>query len=68
MGENKKIKMLEKRMSLEYLANKFVDIPYKERLEISEAIDLKDNCIITDLGNGYSKIEPIDKTKLFKIK
>lgn len=62
------IKISEKRMSLGYLANKFEDIPYEERLEISGAIDLRDNCVITDLGNGYSKIEPIDKTKLFKRK
>ena len=41
-------------------------LSYKERLIKSKAIDLKDNCIFTDLGNGYCKIEAIDKTKLVK--
>ena len=63
---SEKFKILNKRITREYLANPFADIPYEERLEKAGAIDLRDNCIITELPNGYSKIEPIDKNKLFK--
>lgn len=42
------------RLSRQDLADPFRNISYKERLIKAKAIDLKDNCIITDLGNGYN--------------
>lgn len=61
-----KIKVMDPPLSRQRLADPHIDIPYKEILIKSCAIDLTDNHIIIDLGNGYSKIEPIDKTKLIK--
>lgn len=42
------------------------ELTYHERLVENYAIDLKDNCIVIDLGNGYSKIGPINKNKFVK--
>ena len=53
------------RLSLEKLTNPFPIETREERLKKSGAINLQDNCKIVDLGNGYSSIEPIDKTKTF---
>lgn len=60
----KKIKFKNK--SRESLANPFSNETYHERLIKSGAIDLIDNWIIEDLGNGYSRIIIIDETKLVK--
>ena len=43
------------------------ELTYNERQVLSGSIDLKDNHIIQDLGNGFIKIIPIDKTKLIKL-
>ncbi len=48
------------------LADCNLGMSYHERLIKSGAIDLKDNHKIFDLGNGYSKIKPIDVTKKIK--
>lgn len=40
---------------------------YEERLIKSSAIDLRDNCIIHDLGNGFITTEPINKNKTIKV-
>jgi hypothetical protein len=48
------------------LANPWIGIPLEQRLIEAEVINLEDNHIITDLGNGYCTIEPIDRTKVFK--
>lgn len=61
-----KLKKSDKNLSREFLANPFIGIPYEERLEKAGAIDLRDNCEIIDLENGYSKVVAIDETKLFK--
>lgn len=60
----KKVKCINK--SRESLANPFSNETYHERLIKSSAIDLIDNCIIEDLGNGYSRTIIIDKNKLVK--
>lgn len=57
--------MKDERISREYLSNPFVNEDYKDRLIKSNAIDLRDNCIIEDLGNGYARISPIDEHKYF---
>jgi hypothetical protein len=55
-----------KRISREYLANPFSNMSYHERLVQAGAIDLIDNCIIEDLGNGYCRFVAIDESKLVK--
>jgi len=36
-----------------------------ERLKASGSVDLRNNFLITDLGNGYSKVTAIDPTKKY---
>jgi len=43
----------------------WINIPLIDRLRASGAVDLRDNCIITDLGNGYSRVTAIDPNKKF---
>jgi hypothetical protein len=54
------------REGISYLANPFCSDCYEDRLEASESIDLRDNHMVIDLGNGYVQIEPIDSSKKFK--
>lgn len=62
------IKIKNTRISREYLANPFPKSTYSSRLIKSKSIDLKENCIFEDVGNGYSKITAIDRNKLIKAK
>ncbi len=48
------------------LAEPHLKQPLEERLERAGAIDLKGNHVRESLGNGYSRIVPIDPGKLFK--
>lgn len=48
------------------LADSNLGMSYHARLLKSGAIDLKDNFKITDLGNGYSMIKPVNVTKRIK--
>ncbi|PFD32543.1 hypothetical protein CN269_04340 [Bacillus thuringiensis] len=59
--------MLEKdtNLSRRYLANPHQKQSFLERLKINNSIDLRDNRVIVDLGNGYSEIKPIDSNKRF---
>ncbi len=52
--------------SREEMANPWAGIPLIDRLIATKAVDFRDNCRIIDLGNGYGKVEAIDKTKIFK--
>lgn len=61
-----KICKSNKRITREYLANPFSNISYHERLVMAGAIDLTDNLIIEDLGNGYCRHIPIDENKKVK--
>ncbi|MFT8344292.1 MAG: hypothetical protein ABF652_23030 [Clostridium beijerinckii] len=61
-----KINSSKKRITREFLSNPFISEPWQERLKKSEAIILKDNCIIKDLGNDYNCIIPINKNKKVK--
>ena len=56
----------ENRITREYLSNKWKDIDYKDRLIKSNAVDLNNNSIIEDIGNGYIRILPKDKNKNYK--
>ena len=47
------------------LANPFMNISLEEKRNKARSIDLKDNFFMKDLGNGYSKIIPIDTNKRF---
>lgn len=60
------IEISNKRMSREYLANPFPKETYKERLIKSKSIDLRNNSVLEDLGNGYLNIKVINKEKLIK--
>ncbi len=53
------------RLSRRYLANPHQKQSFLERLKINNSIDLRNNMVITDLGNGYSEIKPIDSNKRF---
>jgi len=61
-----KICTSNKRITREYLANPFSNMSYHERLVQAGAVDLRDNCIIEDLGNGYCRLIAIDGTKKIK--
>jgi hypothetical protein len=53
-------------LTRERLENPHYGQDRKERLIKSGAIDLRDNCRIVDLGNGYVEITPIDPSKKIK--
>lgn len=53
------------KLSREKLANPH-EGDYYERLIKSDAIDLTDNYEAIDLGNGFSRIVPIDENKKVK--
>ncbi|MFZ4452104.1 hypothetical protein [Salibacterium aidingense] len=55
-----------KKMSRKYLANPQQDKSYRARLFSNKSIDLRDNIVIADLGNGYGDINPKDENKRFK--
>lgn len=65
-GGNVKKDIRSEFLTRQKLENPFSHMNYHERLVKSKAIDLTDNMIIEDLGNAYSKITAIDKTKLVK--
>jgi hypothetical protein len=56
----------DKRISRQDLDNPFHNMSYHDRLVKTGAIDLTDNCIIENLGNGYEKIKIIDESKKVK--
>jgi hypothetical protein len=62
----KQIKCSDKRITRESLANPFSNMTYHDRLVQAGAIDLRDNCIIEYLGNGYCRHIAIDESKLVK--
>lgn len=53
-------------LSRNWMANKHQHIPLHERLKEKQSVDLRDNHVIVDLGNGYDAIVPIDNKKKFK--
>ncbi len=61
-----KIVVKSKTLSRKQLANPFSSDTLHERLVQKGAIDLRDNKIITHLGNGYCTIEPINYKKRFQ--
>ena len=61
-----KIVVKTKSVSRHQLANPFSSDTLHQRLVEKGAIDLRDNKVITHLGNGYCTIQPIDYNKKFK--
>lgn len=53
-------------LSRKYLANPHQDKSFIERLKSNKSIDLRENMVIIELGNGYSDIKPLDENKRFK--
>ncbi|KMY52362.1 hypothetical protein AC625_14420 [Peribacillus loiseleuriae] len=52
-------------LSRKFLANPHQDKSFIERLKNNKSIDLRNNMITVDLGNGYEDIIPIDTNKKF---
>lgn len=52
------------KLTRQYLANPF-KISLEEKRVNAKSVNLKDNFYIEDLGNGYSRIIPIDNNKRF---
>lgn len=50
--------------SRESLADPFQNVSYYERLKMANSINLENNHTIEELGDGYIKIQPIDKNKI----
>lgn len=55
-----------KTLSREWLSNPHSDLPLFKRLEKNGSVTLIKNSKVTDLGNGYDKIEPVNSEKQFK--
>ncbi|OOB78476.1 MAG: hypothetical protein BEN19_08930 [Epulopiscium sp. Nuni2H_MBin003] len=60
----KKIIISSSRHSREHLCNPYTEISLADRMTKSKCIDYVNNSHLVDLGNGYSKIVPIDVNKL----
>lgn len=58
--------ILDHSLSREYLSNPHPVSTHKQRLIESHAVDLTNNYKMTDFGNGYSSIVPLDETKYIK--
>jgi hypothetical protein len=55
-----------KTLSREWLSNPHSDLPLLKRLEKNGSVNLIQNNKVTEFGNGYDKIEPINSDKRFK--
>ena len=62
----KNIVINNKPLDRQDLSNKYRNMPYHERLKKAKAIDLRENSCFIDLGNGYGKFKPTDKSKIVK--
>jgi hypothetical protein len=60
----RKIVCKKKKKTRKDLANPFRHMSYHERLAKVKAVDLTDNFVVEDLGNGYDRIKPIDESKI----
>ncbi|WP_255293840.1 hypothetical protein [Priestia megaterium] len=54
-----------KALSSKWLSNPHQELSLHERLKRKQSIDLRDNHIIVDLGNGYDEIKPINPDKRY---
>jgi hypothetical protein len=48
------------------LSNPFANVPLYDRLTEKQAVDLRNNKIVVDRGNGYNEFIPIDRKKTFR--
>lgn len=61
----KKVVVAKKRHTRQYKSNPHSSENYGVRVKKSKSINYENNSKIYDVGNGYSRIEAIDRTKLF---
>lgn len=66
MVDVKKVICHKKNLSRQDLSNPFRNMSYHERLVKAGIVDIRDNSIVENLGNGYEKMMVIDETKLVK--
>ncbi len=52
-------------LSRRNMANKHQNKPLQKRLKSANVIDLRNNRQMIDMGNGYTKVIPIDPNKRF---
>lgn len=55
----------KKKLDRVMLENPFSQEKYEQRLINQKAVNLKDNCIVEEFKNGYSRTRAIDSTKVF---
>lgn len=55
----------ESRITRQDISNPFRNITLEKKRIKSNSINLKDNFFIEDLGDGYSKIVPLNKEKKY---
>ncbi|MBZ9616789.1 hypothetical protein [Clostridium estertheticum] len=60
----KKIICKQNNLSRQDLANPFRNMSYHERLVKARIVDIKDNFIVENLGNGYERVKVVDESKL----
>lgn len=48
------------------LADPHAGVPFRKRLEQAGVVDLRDNKVVEDHGNGYVTVRPADPTRRFK--
>lgn len=63
----KKLTRRAPELTRQRLANPNLDIPLASRLVRAGAVDLNGNRRIESLGNGYSRVTPIDPAKRFRL-
>lgn len=59
------VKVNKELLTRSKLSNPFQNQLMKDRLKKNKSIDLTNNFAIYKLNDGYDKIEPIDRTKIY---
>ncbi|AXG94071.1 hypothetical protein AGE29_03670 [Clostridium botulinum] len=62
----KRIYNKNKNITRQDLANPFRNMSYHERLVHAGIVNIKNNSIVEDLGNGYEKVKIINESKFVK--
>lgn len=62
----KKILVSKEKKSRESMINPYSDKSMKERLCQAKVVNMENNFVLQDCGNGYFSIRPIDRTKVFE--
>jgi hypothetical protein len=51
------------RTTRQQLADPHAGVPFRKRLEQAGVIDLRNNKVVEDHGNGYVTVHPVDRAK-----